>query len=112
MKKLQKFFVFLFFGFIFLSFVRNIIDYKKNLDFYQGFKKEYESEKKNNISLKTQILKNEDPSEVEKSIRDKLNLAKKDETVIIVPSPTPTPTKISPTPFPIYLQWFSAFFKN
>lgn len=62
--------------------------------------------------LKTQILKEKDPNEIEKTIRNKLNLSQPNEVIIMVPSPTPTPTiAITPT-IPVYKEWAQAFFKN
>lgn len=95
--------------FLFFSLTKNIIDYKKTLNFYQSFKNDYEKEKKKNISLRTQTLKTKDMSELEKTIRDKLNLLKKDEIAIIIPQLTPTPQVASPRSKPVYLQWLQVF---
>ncbi len=96
--------------FLFSSLTKNFFDYKKNLRFHQQFKEEYEKEKKKNITLKTQILKKTDPAEIEKTIRNKLNLLRPNEIAILLPPPTSTPTPLI-TPFlPIYQQWWSLFF--
>ncbi|MEN9327953.1 MAG: hypothetical protein RI947_761 [Candidatus Parcubacteria bacterium] len=91
---------------------RNFVEYKKNVLFYENYKKEYEKEKKNNTVLKTQLLKNSDPHEVEKTIRNKLNLLKSGEVSVIIPLPSPTPIITTPTPAPVYEQWWDSFFKN
>ncbi len=87
------------------------MDYQKKLAFYQGYREDYEKEKKRNISYKTELLKKSDPYEIEKTIRNKLNLLKPDEIAIIMKQPTPTPVIISPTPLPNYLQWWQIFVK-
>ncbi len=98
--------------FLFFSLTKNIFDYKKTLNFYQSFKNDYEKEKKRQISLQTQALKNSDKNAIEKTIRDKLNLLKPDEIEVIIPIPTPTPIIITPPPAPVYKQWLQVFFQN
>lgn len=85
------------------------MDYQKKLAFYQDYKKNYEKEKKQNIVFKTELLKQSDPHEIEKTIRNKLNLLKPDEVAIIMRQPTPTPAIVTPTPLPNYLQWLQVF---
>lgn len=110
MKFLRKIVFFLLLLFFFSSLTKNLFDYGKKLSFFEDFRKEYEKEKKRNIELKTQLLKKSDPNEIEKTIRNKLNLLRPDEVVIILKQPTPTPTVITPTPLPNYLQWLKVFF--
>ncbi|MBI4225634.1 septum formation initiator family protein [Candidatus Roizmanbacteria bacterium] len=96
--------------FFFSSLTKNLLDYGKKVAFYEDFKKNYEKEKKRNIEFKTQLLKKSDPNEIEKTIRNKLNLLKPDEVAIILKQPSPTPAIITPTPLPNYLQWWEVFF--
>lgn len=110
MKILRKIVFFLLALFFLSSLSKNLLDYRKKIAFYEDFKKDYEKEKKRNIELKTQVLKKSDPSEIEKTIRNKLNLLKPDEVAIILKQPTPTPLVITPTPLPNYLQWWKVFF--
>ncbi len=98
--------------FLFSSLTKNIFNYQKRLQFHEDYKQEYEKEQKRNITLKTEVLKKSDPNEVEKTIRNKLNLAQSNETVIILPQPTPTPLVITPTPLPNWQQWWKTFFKD
>lgn len=112
MKNFRKTVFFIITVFLFISLSKNLLDYRKKVSFYQTFKKDYETEKQNNIAFKTKALKNSDSYEVEKTLRDKLNLAKKGEVTVLIPSPTPVPVKISPTPAPNYLQWWHTFFKE
>jgi hypothetical protein len=108
-KKLIVAFLILFF---LSALTKNFFEYRKNLEFYNSFKNDYDTEYKKNISLRTQIIKNNDPNQIEKTIRDKLNLVKEKELVVIIPPPTPTPVIIIPTPMPVYEQWVHTFFKN
>ena len=94
------------------SLTTNLNEYRKNLSFYEGFKKEYQAEKTKNISLKTQALKKSDPNEIEKTIRNKLNLAKPNEITIMLQDPTPTPIPTVTPEIPVYQQWMNVFFKN
>jgi len=112
MKLLKKIFIILLLIFLFSSLTKNIFNYQKRLKFYYEYKKEYEKEKKRNIALKTEILKKSDLNEIEKTIRNKLNLVKPEETVIILPPPTPTPTVPIPSPLPPFQRWLHLFFVN
>jgi len=98
--------------FLFFSLTKNFFDYLQNIQFYQSYKENYEKEKKRNISLKTEILKKSNPEEVEKTIRDKLNLLQPGEESIILPNPTPTPTISIPAPLPNWQQWWETFFQK
>jgi cell division protein FtsB len=97
--------------FLFSSLVRNLFDYRNKLQFYDEYKKEYEKEKKENTALKTEVLKKTSQSELEKTIRNKLNLLKPDEVAVILPSPTPIPITPTPTPLPNWMQWWKLFVK-
>ena len=101
--------VILFLLFLVSSLTKNIVDYQKKLQFYEDYKTGFESEKKRNITLKTEVLKNSDLNEIEKTLRNKLNLLKPDEIAIIVPKPTPTVLIITPTPLPTWKQWKDLF---
>lgn len=57
-------------------------------------------------------VKTQDTYELEKTIRNKLNLTKPGETMVLIPQPTTTPTILTPTPLPVYKQWMNTFFKT
>lgn len=103
--------VFLIFLVVFLSssLIRNIFDYQKKIDFYKKYQTELSQEKKKKLSLQTEVLKKTDPYELEKTIRDKLNLSKPDELSVLLPQPTPAPTQITPTPLANWQQWRDLF---
>lgn len=111
MKLVRNIIIGVFVLFLFSSLIRNIFDYKNKLQFYQVYKKEYDQEQKQNISLQTEILKKTDPHEVEKTIRNKLNLLQPGEVAVMLPSPTPTPFIPIPTPLPNWQQWWNVFMK-
>ena len=112
MQKAKSILFFCLMLFFVYSLTRNFFEYKKNLAFYQNYKQEYEKEKKANSTLKTKLLKNSDPYEVEKTIRNKLNLLKPGEVAVIIPLPSPTPIVVTPTLAPVYQDWWNSFFKN
>jgi len=91
------------------SLLRGIIEYQKNQQFYQDYKNQYLKEKKRNTELKTQLVKTQDNYEFEKIVRDKLNLQKENEYVLVIPNPTPTVITPTPTPVPNYKQWIEEF---
>ncbi len=92
------------------SVIKSLSSFREKYKFYLNFKNEYEKLKKRNIELKTDLLRKSDPAEIEKKAREKLNLGKKDETVVILSYPTPTPTIITPTPKPNWQQWVDLYF--
>lgn len=110
MKILRKIVFFLLLLFFFSSLTKNLFDYRSKMSFYQNYLKDYEKEKKRSVELKTQLLKKSDPNEIEKTIRNKLNLLRPDEVAIILQQPTPAPTIATPTPLPNWIQWKEIFF--
>ena len=68
--------------------------------------------KANNIELKTEVVRKKSQEEIEKTIRNDLNLLKNNEVALILPSPTKIPSSISPTPLPNWRQWWQLFFKK
>ncbi len=107
---LKKIFLIIFLIFLFSSLLPNVLNYKNKIEFYQQIKKDYEEEKKKNIELKTKIINKKSIDEIEKTIRNKLNLSKENEVVIIIPSPT---KKILPSPTPVlknWQKWWQIFF--
>ncbi len=87
------------------------MDYRKKYEFYQGYKQDYEKEKKNNTTLKTGIRKQDSQTELEKTIRNQLDLLKPNEVSIMIPTPTPSPIIVTPTPAPNWQQWINLFVK-
>lgn len=112
MEAIKKALFFLLVLFLLSSFTKTIADYFQNMNFYDGYKSEYEKEKKKNIALKTQIIKNTDPYQVEKIIRNDLNLARENEVAVVLPEPTVAPNLPSPTPAPVWQQWRKVFFSQ
>jgi len=98
----KKIFLTIIFFLILSSSIKNIINYQNAQKFYRRYKENFEKEKKKNQMLKTQILKKTSLFEVEKIIRNQLNLIKPDEVLVIIPRPTLYP---SPTPTPVLSNW-------
>ncbi len=92
------------------SLIKSFYSFQEKYQFYLNFKNEYEKLKKRNIELKTDLLRKNDSLEIEKKARDKLNLGRKDETVVILSYPTPIPTIITPSPKPNWQQWVDLYF--
>jgi len=85
------------------------LEYRRNVSFYQDYKQEYTKEKKRNIELKTKMAKAKDIDEFEKIVRNKLNLQKENETILVIPNPTPTVILPTATPVPNYRKWINVF---
>ena len=112
MKAIKNIFFALLVLFLFSSLTKTISDYWSNMSFYRDYKTEYEKEKKRNISLKTQIIKNNDPYQLEKVIRNNLNLTRENEVAIILPQPTPAQLSPTPTAAPVWHQWSAILFSQ
>jgi cell division protein FtsB len=98
--------------FLLSSLIKSYSEYRKNVSFYNKYQADYQKELQNNTHLKTQIVKATDSAEVEKTIRNKLNLLKENEVAIIVPTPTSVPTTPTPAPQAVYKQWLNLFLKE
>ncbi len=101
--------VVVFFLFLVFALSKNIVDYRRNIRLHDTLKAEYEEKKKENIKLKTNVRRYNDPDELEKTIRNKLNLVKEGETAVIIAKPTPAPAVSRPAPQEPYEQWLAVF---
>lgn len=109
--KIIKNTIFLALAFLLISsLLKNIIDYQKKIKFYEDTQKDYQKEKDKNKKLKSDLAKSQDYYTVEKNIRNKLNLLKEDETLLILPKITPMPTAIPQIKKSIPQQWWELFF--
>ncbi|NMB83973.1 hypothetical protein GYA28_01660 [Candidatus Roizmanbacteria bacterium] len=106
---IKKIFFVLLVIFLFSSLTKNLLGYQEKIRFYNDFRQELEKEKKTNLTLKTQVMKISDPHELEKTIRNKLNLTQPGEQTIILPEPSPTPAITTPTPLPNWQLWWQVF---
>ncbi|MFS8158818.1 MAG: FtsB family cell division protein [Candidatus Roizmanbacteria bacterium] len=91
------------------SLTKNIFDYQNKKLFYNQFVTEQKKAESENAKLKHNLSESKNPYEVEKILRNKLNLGKSNEYVVLLPSPELSPT---PTPEPIklpYIQWMEVF---
>ncbi len=104
-----------FFGILFIfllfSLYKNFSGFRKNIEFYESYKTQLDKAKKENTRLKTAKLQTTSLREIEKTIRNKLNLLKPNEIAVIVPPPSPTPTPAITPAIPVYRQWWNTFFK-
>ena len=102
------FFIVLFF--LVISLIRNVTDYQRNISFYEQTKNNFDKSLLENKQLKVQKQSSSSPFEVEKSLRNKQNLLRDNEIMVIIPSPSPIPTpQVEPTEVP-YKQWIRLFF--
>jgi len=97
--------------FLVISLIRNISDYNKNISFYEETKHNLVTAREINKTLTIRKQSNSSDFEIEKGLRNKQNLVRENEYMIIVPSPSPTPSpRIAPTEAP-FKQWVQLFFE-
>lgn len=97
--------------FLIISLFRNVFDYARNLSFYDQTKTNFDKAVMKNKELRIHKQEDSSPFEIEKNLRNKQNLLRKNEVIVIIPSPSPFPTPlIRPTEFP-YRQWMRLFFQ-
>ena len=97
--------------FLVISLIRNVIDYQRNMSFYNQTKNNFDKAQLENKVLKVQKQSDSSPFEVEKNLRNKQNLLRENEIIVIIPSPSPLPTPfVRPTKAPIK-QWIELFFQ-
>ena len=103
------FFIVLFF--LVISLIRNLADYQRNISFYDQTKDNFNKALAENKELKVQKQTESSPFEVEKNLRNKQNLLRENEIIVIIPSPSPIPTPfVKPTEAPVR-QWMRLFFQ-
>jgi len=101
------FFIVLFF--LVISLIRNVADYQRNISFYDQTKNNLDKAASENKALKVRKQAGSSPFEIEKNLRNKQNLLRENEIIIIIPSPSPLPTPfIRPSEYP-YKQWIRLF---
>ena len=110
MRLIKKGVVVMIFLFLSVSLIKNMGEFRKNMQFYDNYQSQLKKAKAENTRLMTQKTLKSSPHEVEKTIRNQLNLLKENEIAIIVPPPSPTPTPIITPIIPVYHQWWNAFF--
>ena len=112
MRQTKRIILFILALFFLSALSKNIFEYRKNVQFFNQFKDEYEEKKKENIELKTMLVKSNDIHEFEKSVRNKLNYHKEDEYILVIPEPSPTTSLPTPTPVPNSYLWLELFLRN
>ena len=103
------FFIVLFF--LVVSLIRNVADYQRNLSYYDQIKNNFNKANSENKSLKVHKQADSSPFEIEKNLRNKQNLIRANEVIVIIPSPSAAPTPILRPTEPPYKQWARLFFQ-
>jgi len=111
MKIIKKVFFLIFALFLLSTLFPNIINYQRKLDFYNKIKEKLSKEEKRQTELKTEIIKKKSQSELEKIIRNQLNLSKENEIIIVLPSPNLTSTPTPTIKLTNWQKWLKIFLK-
>ncbi len=110
MKGYWKVFFILFSLFLLISLVKGLLLYKEELSNLRETRKIVEKTLKQNISLRSKMKYLQDKKHLERVIREKLNLLKKGEHVLIIPTPSPTITPTPTTSMPVFKKVLNFFF--
>lgn len=97
--------------FLVISLIRNVADYQRNISFYDQTRSNYDKALLENKQLKVNKQAGSSPFEVEKNLRNKQNLLRNDEIIVIIPSPSPIPTPFVRPTEPAARQWIRLFFQ-
>lgn len=108
---MRKIVFFLILFFLIVSLVRNTLEYRKSLSYYQETKANLTAAVEKNKELLLKKTTAGSAFEIEKNLRNNENLLREGETMIIVPSPSPTPTPVAAPKRPPYREWISVFFE-
>lgn len=94
-----------------INLVRSYINLTQKGDVVIETKKKLQEAKDKQDQLKRELAMVESPEYIEKQAREKLNLGKEDEIVLILPSVSPfiTPTPIPQPDFPTWRKWVNVF---
>ncbi len=103
--------ILLFFVLLFLSYslAKGVFIYTDRFKIYKQLKERKQNLEKEKIELQTRLKKAKSIDFIEKTIRNKLQLAKPNETIVIMSYPTPTPTPKPKQPVPVWKQWVDLF---
>lgn len=110
MRALRRIVVFIIFIFLTYSLVKNLAEFRKNLQFYDNYQNQLKDAEAEKARLTTQKTLKTSPRSIEKTIRNQLGLLKDNEVAVIVPPPSPTPTPVITPPLPVPQQWWNTFF--
>lgn len=108
---MRKVVFFLILFFLIVSLIRNTLEYRKSLTYYRETKTNLTAAIEKNKQLLLEKTTAGSAFEIEKNLRNKENLVREGETMIIVPSPSPTPTPVLAPKRPPYQQWIGVFFE-
>lgn len=94
-----------------LSLVRSVRRWSDRREIIENAQQKLDKVKNENEALTRELAKTQTPEFIEKQAREKLNMAKEGETVVILPQINPT---LSPTPTPIdtsanWEKWVKVF---
>lgn len=96
--------------FLMYSLSKTLLDYRSKIQFYDQNYQEYQAAYDKNKELKSSNIKSQDYYAVERNIREKLNLSKPGEVIVVIPKPSTIPTPTTAPILPPYKQWVSVFF--
>lgn len=96
-------------AFVIYSLSKTLLGYREKISFTGQYKQDYEEALKKNRRLKSDLVKAQDYHAVERAIRNKLNLSKPGEVVVIIPKPSPSPTPTPEVKKPVFQQWIEVF---
>ena len=105
----KRFFLSFVLIFLLYSLTKGVFIYFDRLKIYRKLEKKRETLKKRKIELQTRIKKAESLDFLERTIRNKLQLVRQNETVVILSYPTPTPIILKTKEKSIPLQWLEIF---
>lgn len=109
----KRFLVFLFLAlgiFLIFNLSKNIWSLWQREERLREARKRLEILKRKNVELKRKLELVQEPEFVEREAREKLNLAKPEETIVILPPITLSESTPQAVPLPNWKRWWRLFF--
>lgn len=92
-----------------VNLARSVYDLSKRESVLHEARDQLSQTKEKNEKLNSELEYVQSPAYIEQQARDKLNLAKPDETVLILPEVTPPPEEKEEVELPVWKQWMEVF---
>lgn len=108
-QKVLQYFLIVIGIFLFLNLIRSIVSISQKGHIIEDTQSRLLAEEERNSKLTRELAKVESPEYIEQQVRDKLNLGRPGEYMVILPPMTPAPTPEAEVKEPVWERWKELF---